>query len=336
MPPGLSFLETDMNVQLTLLASLVLAVGCGSKETEETGDTPPNDNGVAQSDYIYVDQEATGDLTCFEAGSDVWLSQDVDTSLIATYPSTGVVSDFQEDDPVEDATFTLWRGDDARQTPDATAVSDEDGVVEADLTSCQPMTYKTATDPKLAETKDTYEAHTVVGVPSDGTISTEYTSVSDATYKLIPSLLGVTPDPDKGIIAGTAFDCNEDKIEGAQIVVRDDEGNIPESLIVRYFVDEWPNRYQEWTSADGLWVALQIPEGHYFVEMWGLVDGTLTVLGKTELSIFTDSINISNIYSGIDSGVKYPDSCLVGGNTGGEDTGSDDGGTDTGADPKSD
>ena len=144
------------------------------------------------------------------------------------------------------------------------------------------------------------------------------------------SLLGVTPDSDKGIIAGTAFDCNEEKIEGAQVVVRDDDGNIPETLIVKYFVDEWPNRYQEWTSADGLWVALQIPEGHYYVEMWGLVSGELALPGKTELSIFTDSINISNIYSGIETGVKYPDSCLVGGGkTGGKDTG-DVGGEDTG------
>jgi hypothetical protein len=174
------------------------------------------------------------------------------------------------------------------------------------------MTYKTATDPKLQDTRDTYEAHTVADVPDDGTISVEYNSVSEATYLLIPSLLGVTPDSDKGVIAGTAFDCNEDKIEGAQIVVFDDNGNIPESLVVKYFLDEWPNRYQEWTSDDGLWVALQIPEGHYTVQMWGLVDGELSVLGETELSIFVDSINISNIYSGIDSGVKYPDSCLVG------------------------
>jgi hypothetical protein len=322
-----------MNVRLTFLATLVLTAGCGSKEADDTG-TPDTGNDASQlADYIYVDQEATGDLSCFTPGSDEWPTQDVDSALVATYPAAGVVLDFQEDDPIEDATFTLWLSDDPRQTPDATAVSDEDGIVETDLISCKPMTYKTETDPDLEETKDTYEAHTVVGVPSGDTLSAEYTSVSDATYKLIPSLLGVTPDSDKGIIAGTAFDCNEEKIEGAQVVVRDDDGNIPETLIVKYFVDEWPNRYQEWTSTDGLWVALQIPEGHYFVEMWGLVNGELALLGKTELSIFTDSINISNIYSGIPTGVKYPDSCLVGGgedtgDVGGKDTGN--GGTDTG------
>ena len=43
----------------------------------------------------------------------------------------------------------------------------------------------------------------------------------------------------KEIVAGTAYDCAGEPFEFAQIVVTDADGNIPESEVVRYFVDSF-------------------------------------------------------------------------------------------------
>ena len=74
-----------------------------------------------------------------------------------------------------------------------------------------------STDPLLEETKPTYEFHSIYGYQEDETLAgEEFNSVSEVTYRIIPSLLGVSPDPDKGIAAGTAYDVNGDNVEGAQ------------------------------------------------------------------------------------------------------------------------
>ena len=89
----------------------------------------------------------------------------------------------------------------------------------------------------------------------------------------------------------------------------DEDGNIPESLTVNYFVENFPARDQKWTSPDGLWVAANVPAGNLRAEMWGVVDGELRLLGATELFSEKDSINISNIFAGYGDGVKYPAAC---------------------------
>ena len=113
----------------------------------------------------------------------------------------------------------------------------------------------------------------------------------------------------------------------------DEDGNIPDTLTVNYFTDAFPDRDQLWTSADGLWVAANVPPGNLRAEMWGLVDGQLRLLGATLLFSESDSINISNIFTGYGDGVKFPDSCLSGAGTttGGTTTGgTTTGGTTTG------
>ena len=124
-------------------------------------------------------------------------------------------------------------------------------------------------------------------------------------------MLGISPDVEKSIIAGGAYDCNDDPIEGAMVVVVDDEGKVPESLLIKYFIEDFPSPDQPYTSADGLWVAMDVPEGNWNVELWGLVNGAETLLGKTALQAYGGSINISSIYTGYETGVKAPASCLV-------------------------
>jgi hypothetical protein len=296
-----------------ILFLLPLSIACKGKGsgTDDTSDTGGQD---AFSRFVNVTEAVGGDHTsCYAptaAGGD-WTVQDVDSSKVALLPATGPVEDFQEGDGVEDVTLEVWYGDRVSGAADQSTVSDGSGQVSLTLPSCQPYTYKSSMDPSMEQVKDTFESHQIDEHPDDGTVESWFNSVSSTTYQLIPGLLGVSIDADKSVIAGTAFDCSETAASNVQVVVVDAEGGIPESLVVKYFVEEWPNRDQPATSADGLWVAMNVPPGSWEVQAWGVVDGTLSLLGATALDTFVDSINISNIYTGLGDGVKYPANCLL-------------------------
>ena len=293
------------------LAALVL-VGCGKTGTDDSGDTDDTDvvdtsSDLTFEDFINVQTEATGDFTC-HAGGEPWLTQTVDPAKQVTSSINVFVEDFESEAAVPDASVTVWFADDVSGTPDGVGISDQDGFVTMDMARCQGVSYKTYTDPDLELTKDTYEAHQMID--ADAT-QISFNSVSDTTYKIIPSLLGISPEDGAGIIAGTAFDCNEDDIEFAQVIVVDDAGNIPPNLIVKYFVDSFPNRDQPNTSADGLWVAINVPPGAWNVQMWTVRGGELVLSGQTRVQSYADSINIGNVYTGFGDGVKLPESCLL-------------------------
>ena len=220
--------------------------------------------------------------------------------------------DFQEDEPVDDCSVAVWYDNVPTGTPDFEDVTDAAGNIGLPWPVCQPVAYKTYKDPALEETKDTYQVN-VVQSYAETAREFEINSVSAATYSLIPSLLGVSPDSEKGIVAGSAYDCNEDPIEGVQVVVTNDSGTIPEGLVVKYFVDDFPNRNQPHTSDDGLWVAINVPVGEWFVEAW-ISDGAggHTLIGKSVAQVVADSINIASIYASYDDGIIYPANCLEG------------------------
>jgi hypothetical protein len=310
----------------TAWAMLAMAA-CGGGGGSGGGDAAGG-GGDRFGEFIFVDVEATGDFSGFTAGEDfestTWLTQTVNPALAGgSFDVVAFVEDFESGDPVDAATVDVYYADRVQGAPDVSAVSDSAGDLRVASPACQALTYKVTTDPILAETRTTYEAHQVFPHPGEG--NTEITgfsflSVSTVTYQLIPTILGVTVDPDKAVIAGTAYDVARDaglpsdddagKVEGAQVIVYDESGNIPDSLVVNYFVDDFPDRDQKWTSADGLWVASNVPPGNLRVEMWGQVDGVLTLLGATQVYSEANGINISNIYAGYGDGVKYPSSCL--------------------------
>jgi hypothetical protein len=294
---------------LPLLAGIVACSG-QSNETD-TDATGPVDDGVLTFDeLVNVTDAPVGDLECHTPGTD-WLVQTVDTEKQALTAAQVRVIDFQDDDPVAEATAKFWYADDVSTAADASGVTDADGLVNVDLPACQPMSYLTYTNPDLEATRDTYEAHQIFEPATGSLIEGDINSVSTVTYKLIPSMLGISPASDKGVIAGTAYDCSNHPVENGQIVVRDADGNIPQSLIVRYFVDEFPNRDQPATSADGLWVAINVPEGTWYADLYVAGSDGPQLIGTTVVQSFPESINISNIYTGFGEGVKYPESCLV-------------------------
>ena len=296
------------------MLTMMLLVACGDKD-ETTDDTGTTD---LFGTFVFVtdpegntkSEPSAGDLSCYTPG-DTWLTTSADPSCVAEQSFSGMVEDFETGDEVPDALLELWWVDSTDGTPDQETTSSEDGSVEGTLMTCTPFSYRTSTDEALEETVTTIQAHEVYGFRSDGTDhGADFYSVSTTTYNIIPSLLGVTPEPGKGIAAGTAYDCNADPVEFVQVITKDSNGDIVEGQIVKYFREEFPNRDQYWTSDDGLWVIVNIPPGTVTVEMYGLNSaGEHDLLGTTVLEVVPDSINIANAYYGYDGGVVYPESC---------------------------
>ena len=293
----------------------MLLAGCSdtAKETDsETQDTNNTTSGDRFAEFVYVTEAPVGELTCFEGGFEAqgeWVVQSPLAEKQQEVSFAGQVIDFETDDPVEEATVEIFTANVVYGAPDLTVESDSSGSVSGNIPTCSPYSYRVSTDPVLEETKVTIESNQIDGF--DTTASPEFNSVSRATYMVIPSLLGVSPDTDKGIVAGTAYDCTGDQIAGAQIVIRDADGNIPESLVMKYFVDDFPNRNQEWTSEDGLWVAINVPVGEWNVEMY-VADGSggHLLMATSVVNVQADSINISSVYTSSGNGLWFPSSCL--------------------------
>lgn len=295
---------------LALLVAFTVACGKDTDDSSVTDDTGP-DTTDPMDRYIHLTDEAVGDFSCYTPG-EAWLTQSVDPAKVATRTLHAKVDDFKDHFGVNDADVEFWFNDSFSGAADVATVSDSSGYVDVELPTCQALAYMTSTDPLEERTVDTQEAHQIYGYVEEGvTFEDDLNSVADATYTLIPSLLGVSLDDDKSVIAGTAYDCNGDPIQNAQIVVVDSSGEIPESLVANYFMDEWPVREQPHTSEDGLWVAMNVPEGAWAVQLWALIGGEEVLIGATELEAFAGGINISNIYTGYGDGVYYPESCLA-------------------------
>lgn len=306
-----------------LIPALVLAACNGGTPTDTDTDTDPVDPFTR---FISPTVEIGGCATdCFTPGPDhagtSWLTQTVDATRAGAETVAGSVIDFQQQLPVEAATVALWLDDAVVGAPDATAQGDASGAVSLQAPTCTPHTYRLTTDPVAVETQTTFKAHHVVQPGDGGPATSDYISVSDTTYRLIPTILGVAVDPGLAVIAGTTYGCGRDaglpsdvddeKLTGAQVVVYDAEGNIPETLSVHYFTQRFPDRAQPHTSADGLWVAINVPPGRLRAEAYGLVGGELTLLGATVLDSAAGSINIANIFTGYGDGVKVPDACVA-------------------------
>jgi hypothetical protein len=298
------------HLALALLLSLTIACGKDTDDTSSTDDTGP-DTSDPMDQYIALTEELVGDIACYEPGTD-WLSQTVDEAKVADRSLEGLIEDFEDEIGVNEVDLEIWLSDSFSGAADISAQSNSAGDVTVEVPTCAAMADKTSTPPGEERTVDTYEAHQIYGyVDEGGTLEDNFNSVSAATYVLIPSLLGVSMDDDKSVIAGTAYGCDGQPLENAQIVVVDDDGNIPESLVTNYFVDSWPVRDQPHTSEDGLWVAMNVPVGGWTIELYGLVGGETVLLGATRLVTFAGGINISNIYTGYGDGVYYPESCLA-------------------------
>lgn len=308
--------------------TLALFAACagGTDATDNTDDTDTQDTDDELDPTERPLTEAPkGDLSCFTPATTfdavVWAPTQDPVEMAGTVSVDGVVNDFEQEEPRSGRTVSLWFDDSVDGTADVSSNVDTQGNVAVEVPACQPVAWGTKEITGLNEAKPTFKAHQVYGQGSGGSLEAEFQSVSNDTYLLIPTILNIPIDPTKGIIAGTMYDCSRDpdtlpsvdtgKVEGIRVRVTDLAGNAVPGVKISYFTENFPDRDQPYSSADGLWGAFNVPEGEFRVEAYGLVDGEEKVLGATTLRGYADSINIANIWAGYSDGVKYPAACVV-------------------------
>jgi hypothetical protein len=293
---------------------MALAMGCGNTPLKESdtgtgpvGDTGPIGDVSGFDDFIYTDAAYDGDLDCLTGALGTEAASPGCADRTVTMSAT--VLDFQSDQAVDEANVEIFLVDGIAGVPDHDVETDINGMISAAMPTCTPFTYRVSTDAAADLTKITIESHDVLPFSTSSLVSHEMNSVSSTTYSLIPAIFGVSPDPTKGIVAGTAYDCDGDPIAGLQVVVKDSNGNVPSGMLAGYFVDDFPAKEAEATSSDGIWVLVDVPTGIVTVEGYVYNGSGHDLVASTTLEVLTDSINISSIHAGVSNGVKMPESC---------------------------
>lgn len=302
--------RTILSVPVLLLFAACDGGDGGGGDDKDSGDTTGGGTvtDITIDDYINVTEPYAGDTSCYDGTA--WITQTVATGCDAEMTLNGWVEDFESGDNVGDASVEFYFSDDINSSADVTLTAGSDGTFTTSVPACTPLGYKTYTPAEWQETRDTYEVHQIWGWESDGALDEPINSVSVSTSTVIPALLGVEWISGTGIVAGTAYDCNEEPIEAAQVFVHDGNNNPAPGVNVFYFLNEFPNDSQPYTSEDGLWVAINVPTGTWTVDMWVWNGSEHTLLGQTQLTIMADSVNVSNVFTGHNDGIRYPESCL--------------------------
>lgn len=298
--------------------SILLLAAMACSKNDDTGDTSSETSVFDENIFVTeAPTSASGDpYSCYTPG-DAWAQSAADPSCQAEVPLKGQVEDFETGNGVEDPTMVLyWDNAYDASGGDVTVEGDADGNFDgATMKTCQPVAYSVSTDPVLDETVLTIQAHNIF--PYAASLDEQFNSVSKSTYNVIPGLLGVTVTPGEGIVAGTVYGCggDGDPTEFAQVIVSDAAtGEYYDGQVIHYFREEFPHREQEWTSDDGLFVAVNIPAGEATVEVYTWSGTEYDLMATTTLTIEPDSINIANTFigsGGDNGGIVYPESCTT-------------------------
>jgi hypothetical protein len=233
------------------------------------------------------------------------------TPLPGTVTATLYVEDFQENVPVEGAVVDLFLDNLVDETIDRTLdpanasgeILGVDGLPQRGV-----IAYRVhAGDLPDGTVRTTIEYDVAIPDADGGRV--RILSVSDRTYRLIPTILGFSPDASHGIIAGAFEDCppTENAVEGIVARLVNSSGDDchtlnPLECYSRYFVEEYPSRIdnQAFSSADGLFAIAQVPAGDWTLEIRGRMTGATTefpfdLLGRKVIRPAADSIVIVDV-----------------------------------------
>lgn len=301
-----------MRVSLWLMLAAVLASGCSDKDdtiddtSADTGGDTDTTPALAFEDFINVTDAPVGELSCYDGGTWIQESAASDCKITATI-GDGTVEDFATGDPVADATVSLYYGDAVSGSASANLSSDSDGKLSGALQVCTPMAVKVTTS--TGDTVDSYEFHTVWGYGAE--VNPDLISVDQSSWKTIPPLFGAALDDDNGVIAGSAWDCDYNEIQNAQVVLKDANGNLPATLFIGYTLNGIPSRSATATTTDGVWIAMNVPPGQWTAELY-VADGAggQRLIGSAPVEAYAHSVSIASVHAGRTTGYNLPDSCL--------------------------
>ena len=308
---------------LSLLLALPL-VGCGPTDDDDAADDDDGPDTIDPGDFD-SSEAVTGDWSCVGSSAE----------LVAGEAGAldGLVEDFQDDIPVAGARVRLWLDNDPTGSAAEAleAVSDSEGRFSFDISegilACSPFAARVWTEFDPPETYQTFQNNLIVS--GEPPFAQSFTSVSYATYQLLPLTVGVEPQPGQGIAAGRVTDCVGEPIANAEAAV----GNIDwitgefteaEGYAMRYFENEDPAHDQLWTSADGLFGGMNVPPGEeWSLLVWGIPQDeahcqttdsddviwstpneVYCLLSWSSIAVQPDSVNIANVELDV-----VPDGC---------------------------
>ncbi|NMC69719.1 MAG: hypothetical protein GYA57_06575 [Myxococcales bacterium] len=314
------------------LAGLVLglAFACGDDDSgnpdagDTAGDTPGDTAGhCSRTDECPIGSVCVPESHVCEMRLPTLAETGADMSCLGNNPpipplpgtvtATLYVEDFEDEYRVPGVTLELFFDNVVDETPDLTVgPTDASGEVSgvAGLPARGLIAYRATggTSPTTGAAQRTTVEYDVECPDADGG-RVRALSISDSTYRLIPTILGITPDADHAIIAGAFQDCADppDEVEG--IVARlldasrqDCHVLNPRECYARYFVDEFPSRIdnQPYSSPDGLYAIAQVPPGDWVLEIRGRLTAATTefpydLLGRKEVHAIADAIVIVDV-----------------------------------------
>lgn len=253
-----------------------------------------------------------GDLSCFTPGGS-WNSQTLradvggeQTVELVTAPLGG-----DEGEVSAEVDISVWFDNTTSGDADVTGTTGNDGTISLTLPTCQPLTVKAVREP---DTEVTYKAN-VIADPDLAAV--EVTVVESLTAASIKAILNETINEESSLVAGTIYGCDGEPVVHARARVRDTSGALIEGARDYYFNSSGlpaKTQVRSDTNEDGKWVVFNLPIGEVVVEIYGNVcEGDTceeVVLGSTSLVSAGNSVNIGNVFTGVESGVYYPAGCV--------------------------
>jgi hypothetical protein len=272
-----------------------------------------DDGTVELEEVITVTEVSPGDLTCAGGDPATWAAPAIGAGCVEPVPLQGTIEDFQSGDAVEGMQVEIFLGDDPDAAADFTATSDASGTVTGgDIPTCTPFSSRATNgaDPDAPPALQMHwsEAHT-------SPMNAFFNSVDSGTLSLMSALLGVTADSNLGFSAGTIYGCDADRtpLAGAQVVLRSADGTYPSGQNIHYFIEDFPAREETQTSADGLFLIVNVPPGAYTIEAWAVASAGAapSLIASTTTRLYAGSLTVTDMYAGDADGVVLPSSCYA-------------------------
>lgn len=285
------------NCAFVLLCICVPA--CGDSGSSSSADMAvAHDMAAPLPPAAYVGTKmAAPDLSCLGTRMDP-TAPDADQTV------SGVIKDFQDSNPVQGAIVSVYfSSDDAVAGKAAAQSAPSDAMGNYTITipaGHYRVIYGNAGGKAISSSGsmvDTIPAYEFGRAFDDK----ERAAVKVTTRDAIPSLVGLTPDPALGVFAGSARDCKNQLVGGAQAFVSGTSMPYDSSQYLFYFKTvagaPLPLRAQKWTTDLGLWAALNVPPGTATMEakIVPTAGATLVTLGSTTVPIIAGAITIADV-----------------------------------------
>lgn len=261
-----------------------------SEPSDDTGDTEPPDD-TEPPEGLTVDASPSGDISCFTGELESHTVLDTSDDVVVNVR----VQDWETRDGVENPSLTIWESGSEL----GTAEGDDDGSVgQLQLPICKTLLVAAETDPALDETIPTFSTRMFSDADTDWTIP----SLSSTTYNIIPGLLGVTIAEDKGLVLGQIHGCDGEPLDHVEVRFRAGGDS-------HYFVSEFPNRDQHWTSEDGWFALTNAPPERGSLQAW-IWDGSAHVLlAEAEITAVERGARLVELHAAIDGENQTPEAC---------------------------